>query len=84
MYKGVLKIYFSDKNVLRSIFESLDPDNRILPDNIDIYSVIEGNCLIINVECKERIGSLLNTLDELIGIISVSVKCIELLQQTYK
>lgn len=84
MHNCILKVYLDDEKVLKSIFEALNPDNRILPEGMIISSFIDGNCLIIVINCKERIGSLLNTIDELIASINVGIESIRVSQQTYK
>ncbi|MCS7097094.1 MAG: hypothetical protein NZ926_01225 [Candidatus Methanomethylicia archaeon] len=86
MNKGVLKVYLDDKQLIDSIFEALKPDDHMLPSNISLSYVIEPNCIIINITCKNNvsIGTLLNILDELITSIYACIKSIRALRQTYK
>jgi len=84
MNKGVLRVYLNDPELLKSILNALTPDNKILPKGMSISSVLDDRCLILTVICEDSIGSLLNTLDELIESISMCILSIKGLQQTYK
>jgi len=84
MNKGVLRVYLNDPELLKSILNALTPDNKILPKGMSISSILDDRCLILTVICEDGIGSLLNTLDELIESISMCILSIKGLQQTYK
>ncbi|MCS7368206.1 MAG: KEOPS complex subunit Pcc1 [archaeon GBS-70-058] len=84
MNKGVLRVYLNDPELLKSILNALTPDNKILPKGMSISSALDDRCLMLTVICEDGIGSLLNTLDELIESINMCILSIKGLQQTYK
>jgi hypothetical protein len=84
MNKGVLRIYLNDPKLLKSILDALTPDNKILPKGMSISSTLDDGCLTLTVVCEDGIGSLLNTLDELIESVNMCILSIKGLQQTYK
>lgn len=84
MHAAFFKICFNDKKLLETVSSSISPDNYFTPSHMHISSFIEDSLLNIIIYCNNNLGSLLNTVDDLILSIYIALESIKSLQQTYK
>ena len=78
MIKAILR-YREDQTLLNAIIKSLEPDNKKTPQYLRIESEIQDNTLYIKVVIdgkEEKIGTLLNTLDEILALMKAVEKTI--------
>ena len=78
MIKAILR-YREDQTLLNAIIKSLEPDNKKTPQYLRIESEIQDNTLYIKVVIdgkEEKVGTLLNTLDEILALMKVVEKTI--------
>jgi hypothetical protein len=66
-----------DQDMLRSLMVAMEPDNVDLPEGMMIEMKMESGQLVIACEGnRERIPSILNTLDEMISLAKSSLNTI--------
>jgi hypothetical protein len=66
-----------DKDKLRSLMVAMEPDNVNLPEGMMIDMKMDSGQLVITCEGdRERIPSILNTLDEMISLAKSSLNII--------
>lgn len=80
MYEATLRIFFDDVKTAKAIFLAVEPDNLRVPPKLSIRSRVTGRCLEIYVSCRNRIETLIQTLDDLLSCIQVAERSIKSLQ----
>ena len=65
------------KGKAETVRKSLEPDNVNFPEGLSLYIESRDNKLIFNFESNENIKRLINTIDEVLEHVQVSLKVIE-------
>ena len=60
-----------------AVKKALEPDNVNFPEGLSLYIESRDNKLIFNFESNENIKRLINTIDEVLEHVQVSLKVIE-------
>ncbi|MCY3854607.1 MAG: KEOPS complex subunit Pcc1 [Thaumarchaeota archaeon] len=71
-----IKINNASLNMLKSITESLEPDNINFPKNLTLKTTVNKNQLILNFTNEGDMGKLINTIDEILAHIQLIVKVV--------
>ncbi len=72
-----LQLGFVKRKQRDALLKSLMADNVAFPDGLSIgISTDRDNALVIQISCKRGVGTLVNTLDELLEHISIGLKVI--------
>jgi len=71
--KSTMKIEFSSKKEIDTMISALTPDNVCIPDGLKIDLRSESKYLMIDIQCENGSGTYLNTIDELLEHISLSM-----------
>lgn len=69
-------IEYQDERTAQTIANAISPDN-ITTDLISIKNYTEKNKLVITVQCKKSVGSLLATLDDILFSIQTAEKTLK-------
>ncbi len=69
-------IEYQDEKTAQTIAKAISPDN-IATDLISIENYTEKNKLVITVQCKKSVGSLLATLDDILFSIQTAEKTLK-------
>ena len=77
---ATVSIKYTDQTTAQSILEAITPDNIKAPQGISINANVKDTTLLITVNCKRGVGSLLSTLDDLILCIQSAEKALERFQ----
>lgn len=72
MYEAELRIRFGDRSRAIAILKALEPDNETAPEGLTVEGYILDSTLIVRVKTNLGIGTLLNTLDDLIICLSAA------------
>lgn len=87
MIKAVIQYTLNNIKLLNTLNKSLKPDNEKVPSYMSINSKIHGNTLSISIHIEgyeERIGTLLNTLDEILSLMkSIEKSILEVMRKKY-
>lgn len=78
-----LSVKCSDKQFLKALDSSLQPDNVSIPEGVNIQSYISSDEYLFEIRASnyERFDTLKNTVDELLSVIALLVKLKNLKQQ---
>ena len=71
--KSSMKIEFDSKREIDTMISVLTPDNVRIPEGLTIDIRSEDKYLIIDIQCENGSGTFLNTIDELLEHISLSM-----------
>lgn len=71
-----IKINNASLNMLKSITESLEPDNINFPKNLTLKTTVNKNQLILNFTNEGDMRKLINTIDEILAHIQLIVKVV--------
>lgn len=77
MHEAELRIQFKDPSRAVAILKALEPDNKTAPEGLSIEGSVLDSTLVIRVKTSLGVGTLLNTLNDLITCISAADKSIE-------
>ncbi len=72
----IINIVFSDEDTATHILDSIEPDNRPLPEGIHILCRVEDCNLIIEISSTRGIDSLRNTIEDILSAIDLSHRTI--------
>jgi len=68
--KAIFKIIYSNIEVAKLVFDSIQPDNTNLPPYIEVQSTIRNNVLMFKIKSWKKLGSLFYAIDDLLQCIS--------------
>ena len=71
--KSSMKIEFNSKKEIDTMISALTPDNVCIPDGLKVHIRSEDKFLIIDIQCKNGSGTFLNTIDELLEHMLLSI-----------
>ncbi|PUA31389.1 MAG: hypothetical protein B9J98_06415 [Candidatus Terraquivivens tikiterensis] len=74
--RAVLEITYDSEEEARLVASALSPDNLPLPDGLRLSMYAEERKLVLEVECRRSVHSLLNTLDDVLSMASLINKVI--------
>lgn len=74
--EGELIMCFEDEHVAEVVMKSLAPDNEPLPSGLSIEMHRERNAIIFRILCHRSVRSLLTTLDDIISMSVLALKCL--------
>lgn len=77
MHEAELRIRFRDRSKAEAILKALEPDNRTAPEGLTVEGVVSDSTLVVRVRTSLGVGTLLNTLDDLIICLSAADRGIE-------
>jgi hypothetical protein len=73
----IIEIKFSKKSEMNGIFRALIPDNVNFPKGLSMKMFSKDNSLFLEFSCNNiEIGTLVNTIDEVLDHISLAKKVI--------
>lgn len=73
----VTTIFYGDRKTVKSVYDSLHPDNIIVPDHIKVEEVLEGEeyKLVFKGELESKvINSIKQSVDEVLAITDMLFK----------
>ena len=76
MHEAELRIRFEDRLKAEAILRALEPDNKTAPEGLTVEGYVSDSTLVIKVRTKLGVGTLLNTLDDLVICLSTADRCI--------
>ena len=79
--EAMVTLEYRDQRTAEAILMAIEPDNRQVPDGIEIEAEAVDGALIVRVDCVRGIGSLVASLDDLLSCIQAAEKVIEELGQ---
>lgn len=68
-----LKFVFQNKRTARAVEQALKPDNVNFPAGLSLNQYVKGRELIIEFRSDGKVGTLVNTVDEVLASISAAV-----------
>ncbi len=71
-YEATLVIEFEDHKEASIVFNSISPDNKPLPQGLELYPRIDSNKIIFQIRCRRPIMSLLATLDDILRMSALA------------
>ena len=74
--EATVTIKYRDQRTAEAILTAIEPDNRQVPDGIEIEAKAVNSALIVKVKCVRGIGSLVASLDDLLSCIQAAEKVI--------
>jgi len=74
LVESSILIKYSNSDIAKTILNAVNPDNFLAPKDLRITMTISDDTILININSSKGIGSLLNTLDDLLECISVAEK----------
>ena len=83
MIKAIL-CYKGGKTIINTIVKSLEPDNKRTPHYLRIEGRVHDDTLYIKVVIEgyeERVGTLLNTMDEILALMKAIEKTISIVRR---
>jgi hypothetical protein len=75
--KTKIQLEYKNNLTATAIQKAITPDNIKAPKEINIKSYVKKNILLIDVSSNRNIGSLILTLDDLLGCIQAAEKSLE-------
>ncbi|MDI1495128.1 MAG: hypothetical protein K8823_434 [Cenarchaeum symbiont of Oopsacas minuta] len=66
------------KQKIRTVYESIEPDNVNFPKGLSMKTRLESDALFFDFECsKDRTASLAPTIDEVLGHVQTALEVIK-------
>jgi len=75
--EATVTIEYRDQRTAEAILTAIEPDNRQVPDGIEIEAEAVDGALIVRVDCVRGIGSLVASLDDLLSCVQAAERAIE-------
>ncbi len=72
-----LTMHFVNERIAELVMKSLAPDNEPLPRGLSIEMRQEGDAVIFKVLCNRPVRSLLATLDDIISMSLLVLRCLK-------
>ena len=72
----IVEITFSRKSEMKAIMKALIPDNVSFPDGLTMEMFSKDNTLFLQFTSGSELGSLINTIDEVLDHISIAKRVI--------
>ncbi|MEM2910640.1 MAG: KEOPS complex subunit Pcc1 [Nitrososphaerota archaeon] len=69
--KATLEITYDSEREARLVASALSPDNLPLPEGLRLSMYVEERRLVSEIECTRPISSILNTLDDILCMVSL-------------
>lgn len=70
--KAEIKIFYKNENHAEAIAKALQPDNFSTPPKIKVKTINVKNIVVSKVECKKKIESFIETIDDLLRCLQVA------------
>lgn len=77
LVETLITIKFIDDETAQILLNAVTPDNIKLPKDLKIKMSRKGSEIKISIKCKKGIGSMLNTIDDLLECISAAEKVLK-------
>ena len=74
LVESSILIKYPNSDIAQTILNAVNPDNFQAPKDLRITMTISDDIIMININSSKGIGSLLNTIDDLLGCISAAEK----------
>lgn len=71
-----IELNFSEKSEINAIMKALIPDNVSFPDGLTMEMFSKDNILFLQFTSGSELGSLINTIDEVLDHISIAKRVI--------
>lgn len=71
-----LTMCFEEEHVAEILMRALAPDNEPLPSGLDIEVLRRGKTVIFKIFCYRSVKSLLATLDDILSMSVLVLKCL--------
>lgn len=71
-----LAMRFIDEKVTEVVTRALAPDNDPLPSGLNLEMLRDGNVVIFRILCRRPVRSLLATLDDILSMSILALKCL--------
>ncbi|MCD6535724.1 MAG: CTAG/PCC1 family protein [Thaumarchaeota archaeon] len=72
-----LVMHFEEERIAELVMKALAPDNEPLPKGLSIEMRREGNAVIFKILCSRSVKSLLATLDDILAMSILTLKCLK-------
>jgi hypothetical protein len=72
-----LTLLYPDEDTARAVVEAVSPDNFQAPDGLELKVEQRRTEVLIRVCCPKGIGSLIFTLDDLLGCLGAAEKALK-------
>ena len=74
-----LELAFENAEEAEMTLKSIQPDNYPLPHGLELSMKVKDNRLEVYIECERNLLSLLNTLDDILSMVSLAFKSIKVI-----
>jgi hypothetical protein len=71
-----LTLHYTDEKTARAVAEAISPDNFQAPEGMQVNVKRSNTTLDIHIFCPKGVGSLIQTLDDLLGCLSAAEKAL--------
>lgn len=78
--KSVVRMVFEDAETAQAVYSSIKPDDKPLPKGLEVETSLDGNTVVVTVECRRMLASLLATLDDVLSMAALSEKIYKMLK----
>jgi len=75
--EATVTVQYVDQRTAEAILTAVEPDNRQVPDGIEIEAEAVDGVLTVRVDCVRGIGSLVASLDDLLSCVQAAERAIE-------
>ena len=76
-----ISLEYDDEKVAEAIVKAVSPDNVEYGEMLSVKTFKKGNMVISLVFCKEKIGTFISTIDDLLRCISVAEKTFKVIKE---
>ena len=76
-----ISLNFDSPTIAQQIESIISPDNKPLPEGLEITVNTNGAILNINIECTRGIDSFRGTIEDIMGSIDLSLRTMESISQ---
>ena len=76
-----ISLEYDDEKIAEAIVKAISPDNVEYGEMLSVKTFKEGNMVISLVFCKEKIGTFISTIDDLLRCISVAEKTFKVIKE---
>jgi hypothetical protein len=76
-----VSMVFHDVEAARIVFQAIDPDNRPLPEGLEIIARLEGRTIHMGIRCGRPLPSFLATLDDILNMSHLAEEMVALMRK---
>ena len=80
--QATITLEYPDAETAEAVAKAVSPDNFKTPVGLQVYTLMEGNKVVTQIQCEGKLTTFTATIDDLLFSASTAEKTLRVLKQT--